>query len=364
MGSEAKRSISPEGAYASCDASIVGVASVYGEKSIALAGTDDWNRQGLSLDVGANFDYRLKVVNELKEDFGLVVYDVLPEIGDQNVFATGGRGSEFSVRLREAVAPPDGYMVYYTESRDVYEKPMSEMSGAENVWIDASEVTDWSAVTAFKLEAASDTPLLESVPFEVRVPARIASLSGSSGLVDVEAVNSFGFHTRNGTAVKESNPVWVRLSFAGFKVKKTDSVDGRGLGGAVFTLSKPDDETFEAMTVTSGEDGLLEFRGLEVGEYTLTETETPVGYIGGGAPLCVTITRDPSTMEYAVGISGIEGSGTGADPFLVENMASGFELPKTGGAGTGPYIVLGSTMALLSGLLLIGRKGRHGRRRR
>lgn len=351
-------------AYASCDASIVGVASVYGEKSIALAGTDDWNRQGLSLAAGANFDYRLKVVNELKEDFGLVVYDVLPEIGDQNVFATSGRGSEFQVRLREAIAPPDGYMVHYTESRDVYEKPMGEMLGLEHVWIEASEVTDWSAVTAFKLEAAPDTPLLENVPFEVRVPARIASLSGSSGLVDIEAVNSFGFHTRNGSAEKESNPVWVRLSFAGFEVRKTDSVDGRGLGGAVFTLSKPDDETFEAMTAMSGEDGLLEFRGLEVGEYTLTETEAPVGYIGGGMPLRVTITRDPSTMEYAVEISGIEGSGTGADPFLVENTASGFELPKTGGAGTGPYIALGSAMALLSVLLLIDKKGCHGRRRR
>lgn len=359
-------------AYACCDAVITAAASVYAEKSIAPAGTDGWNKQGLSLDIGSAFDYRLKVVNELNDDSGLTVYDVLPEIGDKDVFGKDGRGSEFQVRLREAIVPPEGYTAWYTESLDVYGKPMGETVSDGDIWSDASAVSDWSAVTAFKLVADAGTVLAKDVPFEVCVPARISGLSGSADLLAgkdymdsasgtagyLEAVNSFGFLTDNGPEPKESNPVWVRLPFAGFKVRKVDGADGHGLEGAEFTLSKDGDESFEMLAATSGADGLLEFHGLEAGEYLLIETEAPAGYVPCGEPIHVTITRDPVTMEYAVEISGIEGSGTGADPFLVENTASGFELPKTGGSGIALYVVFGSAMALLSGLVLLHRKKR------
>lgn len=43
---------------------------------------------------------------------------------------------------------------------------------------------------------------------------------------------------------------------------------------------------------------------------------------------------------------------------VVNEPGSEFELPKTGGTGTGAYIAIGSMMALLSGLLLVDRKKR------
>lgn len=56
----------------------------------------------------------------------MTVYDTLPQIGDRNVFATTDRGSEFDVRLREGITPPEGYTVFYTTSAEVYQKSMTE----------------------------------------------------------------------------------------------------------------------------------------------------------------------------------------------------------------------------------------------
>lgn len=49
----------------------------------------------------------------------MAIYDVLPAIGDSNISAATACGSEFPVRLREAITPPEGYKVYYTTSPEV-----------------------------------------------------------------------------------------------------------------------------------------------------------------------------------------------------------------------------------------------------
>lgn len=51
-----------------------------------------------------------------------------------------------------------------------------------------------------------------------------------------------------------------------------------GLSGAVFTLTKDNDSTFEPITITTGEGATASFTGLDVGTYTLTETAAPEGY--------------------------------------------------------------------------------------
>lgn len=67
----------------------------------------------------------LEIVNETAAvHTGLTVYDTLPRIGDPNLFGASGRGSEFPVRLRSAITPPEGYTVYYTTSPGVYTHSM------------------------------------------------------------------------------------------------------------------------------------------------------------------------------------------------------------------------------------------------
>ena len=220
-------------AYAFSDATIIAAQSMYAEKFIAPAGSDSWSKQGLLVKAGSDFDYLLEIVNETAAvHTGLTVYDTLPRIGDPNPFGAPGRGSEFPVRLRGAITPPEGYTVYYTTSPEVYTHSMEEMVDSD-IW--AAAVSDYASVTAFKLVAGEGTELAGNSRFQVRIPvcapktfdedsmallhAKVDQDQASGTVSWLEAVNAFGFRTVQTPTVKESNTVWARVCFAGFCVK-------------------------------------------------------------------------------------------------------------------------------------------------
>lgn len=356
-------------AWSYSDAVIIAAQSIYAEKFIAPAGSENWSKQGLSLKAGMDFDYLLKVSNETAADHtGLTLYDVLPQIGDQNLFASTARGSEFPVRLRQAITPPQGYKVFYTTSLEVYEKPMDELIDNTALW--AEKVSNYEEVTAFKLVAAENTILAGQSSFQVRIPVRVpasfseASLRLLDGKADLdqttgtavylEAINSFGFKTDQSPSEKESNNVWARVPFAGFCVKKTDGLTGMGLAGAEFTLKDAADEVIG--TAVSDSQGFLRFRNLTEGAYTLTETKVPEGYREQQLSVAVTITQNPVTMEYTIAFDGAhKGSGTSADPLCIANYC-GYELPETGGSGVAVVYALGISLMLLAMALLVRKK--------
>ena len=220
-------------AYAFFDAAIIAAQSMYAEKFIAPAGSDSWSKQGLLVKAGSNFDYLLEIVNETAAvHTGLTVYDTLPCIGDPNLFGASGRVSEFPVRLRSAITPPEGYTVYYTTSPEVYTHSMEEMVDSD-IW--TTSVTDYASVTAFKLVAGEGTEPAGNSRFQVRIPvcapktfdedsmallhAKVDQDQASGTVSWLEAVNAFGFRTVQTPTVKESNTVWARVCFAGFCVK-------------------------------------------------------------------------------------------------------------------------------------------------
>ncbi len=359
-------------AYSYSDATIIAAQSIYAEKFIAPAGSDNWTKHGLYLKAGTDFDYLLKVTNETKENHtGLVAYDTLPQIGDNNIFATATRNSEFHVQLRKAISAPDGYTVFYTTSPDVYEKTMEEMVSA-NVWTEA--VSDYSAVTGFKLVANTGTVLAGESDFKVRIPVQTPSAFGaasmnllhaktdtdqSSGTMSyLEAINSFGFKTDQAASAKASNDVWARVPFAGFCVKKADGESGEALAGAEFTLK--DAAGNVVGTAVSDAQGFLCFRELTEGTYTLTETKVPQGYMDKNISITVTITQNPVTMEYTVSFDGpYTGTGTAEDPLVVLNYTT-YELPAAGGIGTSPFYLLGGSLIVLASVLLIARGRMNG----
>ncbi len=334
-------------AFAYSDATIVAAQSIYAEKFVAPAGSDHWSNQGRVLNIGSDFDYLLKITNETTEvHTGVAIYDVLPAIGDSNISGATARGSEFPVRLREAITPPEGYKVYYTTSPEVYHRSMSEMLAAD-VWTDAP--ADYSEVTAFRLAAGEGVTLAGRSSVQVRVPVCAARTldadamailaektyrNGSSGALEhLVAVNFFDFQTDQLSSAKESNAVRMQIPFVGFWMKKVDARNGNIVPGAEFTL------TNKAGTVTrtgvTDEQGRLLFRELPVGSYTLTETKTPDGYFDRRVSLTLTIAQNPITLEYTVTFGGGHTeAGTSADPLIVENDSS-YELPQTGGMGTG-----------------------------
>lgn len=365
-------------AYSHSDAVIIASSSVYAEKFIAPAGSDNWNKQGLSLKAGTDFDYLLKVTNELEDQTGLVVYDMLPAIGDKGVLENStGRNSEFQVQLRGPISAPTGYTVYYTTSPKVYTGTMADMVAA-NIW--TTSISDWSTVTAFKLVANEGVELTKDAPFQVRIPARVPQQiteesmkkledkeyqdQASGTMAYLEAINNFGFTTKQANSPKESNSVWVRIPFAGFTLKKVDRADSTALAGAEFLLTG---DSGSIQTAVSDEEGLLSFRGLTEGVYTLTETNAPEGYYKNEGSLKVTITQDPVTMEYTVKFEEQEqdgslmgtGTGSNSDPLLVENV-HGFVMPETGSNGSMTYVALGA-LFLCGGGLLAAHRGRKRR---
>lgn len=357
-------------AYAFSDATIIAAQSMYAEKFIAPAGSDSWSKQGLLVKAGSDFDYLLEIVNETAAvHTGLTVYDTLPRIGDPNLFGASGRGSEFPVRLRGAITPPEGYTVYYTTSDAVYTHSMEEMVDSD-IW--TTSVTDYASVTAFKLVAGEGTELAGNSRFQVRIPvcapktfdedsmdllhAKV-DLDQASGTVSwLQAVNAFGFRTVQTPTVKESNTVWARVCFAGFCVKKVNGATQAALPGAEFTLT--DAEGTIVGTAVSDADGRLQFRELTEGAYTLAETKVPDGFLDTHISVTVTITQNPVTLAYSVTFSGDHtGLGTSADPLCIENHGA-YVPPKTGGRGTAAFYIPGAFLLLSAAALPDLRKRR------
>ena len=362
-------------ASAFSDATIVAAQSIYAEKFIAPAGSNNWSKHGLLVKAGTDFDYLLKITNETGADYhDLTLYDVLPHAGDQNIFAQSQRGSEFPVSLRGPITPPEGYTVLYTTSADVYQKSMQDMLN-EDVW--TASVSDYTAVTAFRITAAEDAVLEKSSVFQVRIPVKApeqldeasmallpekAEHDQAYGTVSyLEAINSFGFRTREASAEKESNTVWARVPFVGFCVKKVDETSGAALSGAEFTLT--DSAGHVLGKAVSGEDGLVSFRDLTEGVYTLSETRVPDGYTDQGISITVTIAQNPATMEFTISFSDTYGNaytgvGSKADPLRVENYTTPV-LPETGGCGLLVFYATGGLLILIAAALWIS-----GRRRK
>lgn len=361
-------------AYAFSDATIIAAQSMYAEKFIVPAGSDSWSKQGLLVKAGSGFDYLLEIVNETAAvHTGLTVYDTLPRIGDPNLFGASGRGSEFPVRLRGAITPPEGYTVYYTTSPEVYTHSMEEMVDSD-IW--TTSITDYVSVTAFKLVAGEGTVLAGNSTFRVRIPvcapktfdedpmallrAKVDQDQASGTVSWLQAVNAFGFRTVQTRTVKESNTVWARVCFAGFCVKKVNGATQAALPGAEFTLT--DAAGTIVGTAVSDADGRLQFRELTEGAYTLAETKVPDGFLDTHVSVAVTITQNPVTLAYSVTFSGDHTSlGTSADPLCIENHGA-YVLPKTGGRGTAAFYVPGAFL-LLSAAALPDLRERRSRKR-
>ena len=357
-------------AYAFSDATIIAAQSMYAEKFIAPAGSDSWSKQGLLVKAGSDFDYLLEIVNETAAvHTGLTVYDTLPRIGDPNLFGASGRGSEFPVRLRSAITPPEGYTVYYTTSPEVYTHSMEEMVDSD-IW--TTSVTDYASVTAFKLVAGEGTVLAGNSTFRVRIPvcapkafdedsmallrAKVDQDQASGTVSWLQAVNAFGFRTVQTPTVKESNTVWARVCFAGFCVKKVNGATQAALPGAEFTLT--DAAGTVVGTAVSDADGRLQFRELTEGAYTLAETKVPDGFLDTHISVTVTITQNPVTLAYSVTFSGDHtGLGTSADPLCIENHGA-YVPPKTGGRGTAAFYIPGAFLLLSAAALPDLRKRR------
>ena len=178
--------------------------------------------------------------------------------------------------------------------------------------------------------------------------------------------------------------VWDNVVVFTYQVvvnKYANSVEENNkLPGAEFTLTKKlKDGTTKDITVAKSQDGKqFTFKGLDDGEYTLTETVTPEGYN----------TIDPITFKVSANHA-ITWDGTGDRNTLLESLTgnpvtgkitfaknanvngslvtdiinkSGTTLPSTGGMGTTVFYVVGGGLMAVAVVLLVTKKRMENKR--
>lgn len=177
--------------------------------------------------------------------------------------------------------------------------------------------------------------------------------------------------------------VWDNVVVFTYQVvvnKYANSVgENNKLKGAEFTLTKKlKDSTPKVITAVKYEDGVqFIFKGLDDGEYTLTETVTPEGY-NTIDPITFTVTATHVTEWDGEGVRGdlitaftgnaapgeitfTSDKGTGALTTNVINK-SGTTLPSTGGMGTTVFYVVGGGLMAVAVVLLVTKKRMENKR--
>lgn len=163
----------------------------------------------------------------------------------------------------------------------------------------------------------------------------------------------------------------VRLAGAKFTLAPKDGtamsfvqVDaGNATTNAVYRVAK-DDDTVTTTTITTPENGKVDFQGLKNGEYTLTETEAPAGYNKLASAIGVKVdgrNNGTDTTDATVAITYNNDNGnsynqTASNGVIPVQNKSGVTLPGTGGMGTIAFTVIGVLVIALGVAWTLKRK--------
>lgn len=201
---------------------------------------------------------------------------------------------------------------------------------------------------------------------------------GANGWLNTTSSEKPGFHANHmavvdyvvdATAHKEpyEHPV-IQVAACGLKLEKVDVADAQkllrgagfdlyrkaeiGVEGAVSIPGIPGDMKLAGIkinkeTLLTDENGTVTISNLVPSTYYLVETKAPTGY---------QLLEKP--IEFVLKANGVDVLGNGADqgmvqsgapgadqvPVLIVKNSNGFEMPRTGGSGTGFYTMAGTLM--------------------
>ncbi len=127
-----------------------------------------------------------------------------------------------------------------------------------------------------------------------------------------------------------------------------DNEDGTSVNIPTYMVDKNGSEE----PITTDENGKFIFVGLDEGSYKLHETEAPAGYnkLAADKEVIITSTHkdEDRTATYQI---------NSADPATIEvENKTGALLPETGGIGTTIFYIVGITLMLGAGIILISKK--------
>lgn len=163
----------------------------------------------------------------------------------------------------------------------------------------------------------------------------------------------------------------VRLPGAKFTLAPKDGAPmsfvqvnaGSATENAVYRVAKADETG--TTTITTPENGKVDFQGLKNGEYTLTETEAPAGYNKLASAIGVKVdgknngtdtTNATVTITYNNNNNGSVYDQTASNGVIPVQNKSGVVLPGTGGMGTIAFTVIGVLVIALGVAWTLKRK--------
>lgn len=173
------------------------------------------------------------------------------------------------------------------------------------------------------------------------------------------SVNNKAMITTNGGASGEGK---TESKTYGFQFKKIGvDNDANALAGAQFVIKKKDgkflkqdteskawssvDDQTNATVFTSGADGLVQFKGLAAGDYTVMETNAPNGYAQNFKVIFDVSIAENGTVTFKQDLLHQVTLPTDDQIATVKNVKSITQLPLTGAAGTTLFTVVALLVA-------------------
>lgn len=295
----------------------------------------------------------------------------------------------------EGTVPADytEYTSYYFAFHDEEESGLTFNSNSIKVYVDDAEIK-----TGFEVKTSTTDGCSFEVVFSnlkdinaVRAGSKIRveytstlndnAVIGGNGNLN-KAKLQYSNNPRNVESKGET--VWDNVVVFTYQVvvnKYANSVaEDNKLTGAEFTLSKKlKDGTSKVITAVKSEEGTrFTFKGLDDGEYTLTETVTPEGY-NTIDPITFNVSADHEITWDGTGnrndllnsLTGNEVTGeitfaknANVNGSLVTDIInkSGTVLPSTGGMGTTVFYVVGGGLMAVAVVLLVTKKRMENKR--
>lgn len=330
------------------------------------------------------FEKKLKDKNDTTEND----FSGWQDVADHDI------GDEIPFKL-EGTVPADydaEYTSYYFAFHDEEEAGLTFNPKSVKVYVDDTEIT-----TGFELKTTPTDDCSFEVVFNNLKDIKAVHAGSTIRVEYTSTLNENAVIGGNGNLNRaklqySNNPrnveskgetVWDNVVVFTYQVvvnKYANSVaKNNKLKGAEFTLTKKlKDGTTKDIAVAKSQDGVrFTFKGLDDGEYTLTETVTPEGYntiepitfnvsanheinwdgTGNRSALLESLTGNKGTGE----ITFPSDKGTGALTTDIINK-SGTVLPSTGGMGTTVFYVVGGGLMAVAVVLLVTKKRMENKR--
>ncbi len=280
------------------------------------------------------------------------------------------------------------YKTYYFAFHDKAEDGLTFNKDSVKVYVDGNEITsgysvesspadgDTFDVVFANLKTIADVQAGSKITVEYTATLNDKAVLGSQGNVNKAKLefsnNPNEEHSGSGKPKTGETPDDSVIVFTYQVVVNKVKANGDALSGAEFTLEKvlKDGSKTSITAVKNTEGTTFTFKGLDDGDYILTETKTPATY-NTIDPIKFTVAADHNIAwngeardTILTGLTGNVTSGTATFTADLDKSSlttkvvnqSGATLPGTGGIGTTIFYVIGGLLMAAAAVLLITKK--------